>query len=191
MAEKVEMKRDFSGENYITILFRITYASMLRLRGFFYKNFFKSAGSNLTLGKGMVLTNPKGIAVGSRVHFGRMARLESYDNKGMSDAKVTIGDGCNFGDFFHISACNSIHIGSNCLFASKIMIIDHGHGRAGDQDLRQIPPQNRPRFSKGGIVIGSNVWVGEGVTIYAGVVVPDGAIIPAHSFVGIGFENYV
>ena len=190
MVKKIEMKRDFSGENLLTFFFRVTYAVFLRLRGFFYKYFFIKVGRGLSIAPGLLLMNPKGILLGDKVHFGRMARLESYDNRD-GKAKVMIGDNCNFGDFFHISACNSIFIGSNCLFASKVMIIDFGHGRAGDSDLRKIPPQDRPRFSKDGIEIGSNVWVGEGVTIFAGAKVPDGVIIPAHSFVDGNFTNYV
>lgn len=191
MGKKVEMKRDFSGENMLTLFFRVSYAVKLRVRGCFYKYFFKKAGAQLSISKGLLLMNPKGILLGERVHFGRMARLESYDNKGEDNAKVKIGNNCSFGDFFHISGCNSILIGDNCLFASKVMIIDFGHGRAGDSDLRKIPPHDRPRFSKDGIEIGSNVWVGEGVTIFAGARVPDGVIIPAHSFVDGNFTNYV
>ena len=191
MVKKVEMKRDFSGENWLTLCFRISYAVKLRIRGSFYRYFFKGTGPKLSIGKGLLLINPKGISLGEKVHFGRMARLESYDRKGGNDTKVKIGDNCNFGDFFHISASNSVLIGSNCLFASKVMIIDHGHGRAGDCDLRMISPQNRPRFSKCGIEIGSNVWICEGVTIFSGAKVPNGAIIPAHSFVDGDFTNYV
>ena len=191
MVEKVEMKRDFSGENWLSLFFRINYAAKLRVRGYFYRYFFKGTGPKLSIGMGMLLMNPKGILLGGRVHFGRMARLESYDIKGRNDIKVKIGDNCNFGDFFHISACNSVLIGPSCLFASKVMIIDHGHGRAGDSNLRIIPPQDRPRFSKCWIEIGSNVWIGEGVTIFAGAKVPDRAIIPAHSFVDGNFTNYV
>lgn len=190
MVEKKKMRRDFSGENFLTLYFRVIYALKLRVRGSFYRHFFKNAGSWITIGKGLVLLNPKGMSLGDRVHFGRMARLESFDNEKSTYNKIEIGNDCSFGDFIHISACNSIVIGSNCLIASKVLIIDHGHGRAGLSELRTLHPKDRERFSKGGIEIGANVWIGEGVTIFAGAKVPEGAIIPAHSFVDKNFRGY-
>jgi acetyltransferase-like isoleucine patch superfamily enzyme len=183
--------RDFSAENGLTLLFRGAYAFRVRLRGLFYSFFFKSRANGLTVGPGIILVNSRGISLGDNIHIGRFARMESYDNVKNREPKVRIGAGSNFGDLFHISACNSIVIGKNCLFASKVMVIDFGHGRASDSKLREIAPQNRPKFSKSGITIGNNVWVGEGVTIYAGARVPDGAVIPANSFVDGSFNKYV
>ena len=46
-----------------------------------------------------------------------------------------------------------------------------------------IPPIDRPLFSKGNIYIGKNVWVGEKVTVLPGVHIGEGSIIGANSVV--------
>ncbi|QHC09995.1 hypothetical protein GRF56_08880 [Aeromonas veronii] len=44
-------------------------------------------------------------------------------------------------------------------------------------------PNERPLVSKGPIVIGKNVWIGDGAVILANVKIGDGAIIAANSVV--------
>lgn len=44
-------------------------------------------------------------------------------------------------------------------------------------------PNVRPLYSKGPIVIGNNVWIGEKVAVLGGVKIGDGAIIGANAVV--------
>lgn len=46
-----------------------------------------------------------------------------------------------------------------------------------------LPPLFRPLFSKGPVIIGKNVWIGDKATILPGVTIGDGSIIGANSVV--------
>ena len=52
-----------------------------------------------------------------------------------------------------------------------------------DYDSLHIPPLKRNLFSKGPVIIGKNVWIGDKATILPGIIVGDGAIIAANSVV--------
>lgn len=132
----------------------------------------------------------KRILIGEGSSFGRLARLECHTGAGRIGA-MSIGKRCYFGDYLHIGCSNKMQIGDNCLFASNVLIIDHGHGGSWDKSLRDMHPSDRPLFSKSEIRVGNNVWVGDCVVIYAGANIPDGAIVPAHSFVDRHFKEYL
>lgn len=181
--------RDLSAENVTSTTRRIGYAVFLRLRGalFSWFGFFHNRPQGLTIAKGAIFVNSKGIAIGDGSSFGRFARLETYQNS--QDApRVKIGKNCYFGDFFHISSVNNIIIGDDCLIASKVLIIDFSHGERKSDRLDH--PSKRSLISKGHIEIGSRVWICEGVTIFSGARIPNGAIVPAHSFVDGNFDDF-
>lgn len=96
--------------------------------------------------------------------------------------KIIIGKNCCIGEFFHITACNSIEIGDNLLTGRYVYISDNAHGKT-DMFQLNIHPVKRPLYSKGTVKIGNNVWIGESARILAGVTIGDGAIIGANSVV--------
>lgn len=95
--------------------------------------------------------------------------------------QIIIGNNCSFRMFNHITCINSIKIGNNFLSGCYVTISDNNHGN-GIDDL-DLNPLERLLCSKGPIVIGNNVWVGDKVTILGGVTIGDGAIIAANSVV--------
>ncbi len=95
---------------------------------------------------------------------------------------VYIGNYCNIGEYSHISAINKITIGDGLLTGRFVYIGDNGHGGLSKEES-QIPPEQRKLSSKGEIIIGKNVWIGDKVTILSGVTIGDGAIIGANSVV--------
>ena len=88
--------------------------------------------------------------------------------------KISIGDGCMFDPDMHITAVNSIRIGKNVRTGKSVLISDNSHGDPKDMALRNIAPNARPIYSKGAIVIGDNVWIGEKAAILAGVTIGEG-----------------
>ena len=46
-----------------------------------------------------------------------------------------------------------------------------------------LPPVSRPLVSKGKVVIGENVWIGDKATILPGVSIGDGSVIGANAVV--------
>ena len=61
-------------------------------------------------------------------------------------------------------------------------ITDNSHGDT-SIDIRSYPPISRPLVSKGKVVIGENVWIGDKATILPGVSIGDGAVIGANAVV--------
>ena len=101
---------------------------------------------------------------------------------------ITIGNNCNIGEYCHITACNKITIGDGLLTGRYVYIGDNTHGGLSDEEL-SIPPIERKLKSKGEVVIGRNVWVGDKVTILAGVHVGDNVIIAANAVVTKNIPN--
>lgn len=95
---------------------------------------------------------------------------------------ITIGDHCNIGEYSHITAINQIVIGNGLLTGRFVLISDNSHGGLSQAEAA-IPPAARKLVSKGPVVIGDNVWIGDKVTILAGVHIGDNAIIAANAVV--------
>lgn len=95
---------------------------------------------------------------------------------------IQIGDNCNIGEHTHISATNKITIGNGLLTGRYVFIGDNSHGGFSKEEA-EIPPINRKLVTKGEIVIGDNVWIGDKATILSGVKIGKGAIIGANAVV--------
>lgn len=116
--------------------------------------------------------------------FGKFVVLTAWDRyEGESFLpKVNIGKNCNFGDFLHLTCINEITIGDNCLTGRWVTISDNNHGSIDKENLNQ-PPGERKLISKGPIIIGSNVWIGDKATILGGVTIGDSSIVAANAVV--------
>jgi acetyltransferase-like isoleucine patch superfamily enzyme len=93
-----------------------------------------------------------------------------------------IYDDFNSGKINHITAVNRIVIGDNLLTGRFVLITDNSHGSFRKDEL-SIHPSSRPITSKGEVIIGNNVWLGDKVSILPGVHIGDGCIIGANSVV--------
>lgn len=95
---------------------------------------------------------------------------------------IIIGDDCNIGEHTHISAINRISIGNGLLTGRYVYIGDNSHGGLSLEEA-SIPPIKRQLQSKGEVVIGNNVWIGDKATVLAGVHIGDNVIVAANSVV--------
>lgn len=148
------------------------------------KNKFKKIGNNFFLTKGYRVYNAKYIEIGDNFYALDRFRIEAIDNHFNQKFTPTIRIGNNviFNTDIHIGCIDSIVIGDNCLFASRIFITDHNHGDT-SLIMSKISPLKRPLISKGPVVIKKNVWVGEGVAIMPNVTIGENSIIAANSVV--------
>lgn len=126
---------------------------------------------------------PKMITLGEGTVLHRHVLMEVC-NTDSSDKrpKIIIGKNCHIGDYSHFSAFNMIKIGDGLLTGRYVLITDNSHGENLGVE-RNIPPHMRKIISKGPVVIGKNVWLGDCVAIMANVTIGDGAIVAAHSVV--------
>ena len=91
-------------------------------------------------------------------------------------SKIVIGDNCRINGAY-IHAEKSISIGSNCVIASGVNIIDsNGHEV---KSLDRTKSRDNPKE----IIIGNNVWICMNVTILKGSVIGDNSVITAGSVI--------
>lgn len=95
---------------------------------------------------------------------------------------IEIKNGAQIGEYNHITAVNKIEIGENVLTGPRVLITDNAHGGFGIAELSAAPFQRKLK-SKGPVVIGKNVWIGEGAQILPGVTIGEGTVIASNSVV--------
>jgi acetyltransferase-like isoleucine patch superfamily enzyme len=131
------------------------------------------------------------VSAGDHFKVGSRFRIEVYDRY-LEDSfcpQIIIGNNVNINFDCHIACINKIVIGNNVLIASKVLITDHFHG-ALDHNALLLPPISRRLVSKGGIMIGNNVWIGEGAVIMPNVSIGDNTIVGANSVVTKSTPNH-
>lgn len=101
---------------------------------------------------------------------------------------IEIGNYCSIGAYSHITAINKITIGDGLLTGRFVYIGDYAHGCL-DKDEVDIRPSKRSLISKGEIIIGRNVWLGDKVVVLSGVTIGDNVIVGANSVVTKSLPN--
>ena len=167
-----------------------------RMRDYMYTGYtsrrFKHWGTDsIVQGSWRELAGEECITVGDECTFYPDVELTawtSYKDQPY-EPSITIGNGCTIRNRTHITAINRIQIGNNLLTGNDVLISDNNHGKIDISDL-QRRPQDREITSKGAIIIGDNVWIGEKAAILGNVHIGDGAVIAAHSVVTHNVSAY-
>jgi acetyltransferase-like isoleucine patch superfamily enzyme len=105
-----------------------------------------------------------------------------YGQQEFPNASITIGNHCCIGEYNHITACNKITIGDGLLTGRYVIISDNSHGGFSEEEA-SIEPIHRELKSKGEVVIGNNVWLGDKVAILSGVHIGNNVIVAANAVV--------
>ncbi len=131
-----------------------------------------------------LLVGERYVSLGKDVTIGKHVQLTAWDRfrEQRFTPGIVIGDGCSIGDGAHITAINRIELGKNVLTGKYVLITDNSHGEA-DASQLDTAPNRRPLVSKGPVVIGDNVWIGEKASILPGVRIGRGAIVGAGAVV--------
>jgi len=147
----------------------------------------KKLGNNTLLKNSAInLIGGKNIVIGDNFVSGVSLRLEAINVNSEKGVKINIGNNVQINDFCHIGSINLVKIGDGCLIASKVFITDHSHGHT---KYTEIEPEKRDLISKGKVIIGNNVWIGESVVILSNVTIGDNCIIGANSVVTKSFSK--
>ncbi len=144
-------------------------------------------GKNFNTYYPLHIIGSQSIFIGDNFSSFRRNRIEVFAINNYK-GKLTIGNNFSMNDDCHLAVINNISIGNNVLIASKVFITDHFHGEI-NSDQILIPPSNRDLYSKGPVVIGDNVWIGEGAVILPGVSIGENSIIGANSVVSKSIEK--
>ncbi len=147
---------------------------------------FSHLGKVKDVGFDVSVIHPEYISIGDELYIDRWCRIHTWpDYNGKATGytpKLIIGNKVSFMRNCYVSCMNSIEIGDGCLFGDNVYISDNYHGNPTKEKLDIIPIE-RPLYSKGGIKIGKNVWVGRNVCIMPGVEIEDDVIIGANAVV--------
>lgn len=151
----------------------------------------KRAGTRCLFGEKPILLGTRYIELGDDVTFGRNAVVTVWSDilHHAEKGAISIGNDCHFGDYVHITSTNGITIGDGLLTGRWVTITDNSHGDTSRETLHQRPLQ-RPVVSKGKVVIGRNVWIGDKATLLPGVTIGDGAVVAANAVVTKDVPEY-
>lgn len=152
-----------------------------RIRHFIQGLRIKKIGRGVFLDDNIKLLRfPKSISIDDFVMIKEGARICSCNE----NSSIHIGANTTVGFHTFIYASESITIGSNCLIAPFVYIVDSDHGIAKDQPINQQSNYTSP------VVIEDDVWIGTGAKILKGVRIGEGSIIAAGSVVKEDTEPY-
>lgn len=163
------------------------------IRSYWLHPLFKECHKTVRFGHIGLINTPGCITIGGNTRFSDWIYLTAWDTYLCLDSEgkeqlqhfqpsIKIGSHCSFGAFNHITSINSIIIGDGCLTGKNVTITDNSHGDT-DYTSLSIPPIKRPMVSKGPVIIGNNVWIGDKATILPNVIIGDGAVIAANAVV--------
>lgn len=137
-------------------------------------------GEKVFFGRIGQLSGAECISIGKNTVFNDGIFLTAWKKHGFP--VLNIGEHCSFGTNNHITCISRITIGNYCLTGKNVTITDNSHGETSVDNLT-IPPCKRKVVSKGPVIIGNNVWIGDKATILPNVTIGDGAVIAANSVV--------
>jgi len=175
------------------------------LRKVFYPRLLKKVGKGVVFGRNITLRHPHKIIVGDNTFIDDNAVL---DAKGEANQGIQLGNNVYIGrnsilsckegsialdDYCNVSAnCSlfsetEIRLGKYCFLAGECYLVAGGNHNFSDTTT---PIMFQPSFSKGGIRIGEDVWLGAGVIVLDGVTIGQGSVIGAGSVVAASLPDY-
>ena len=154
------------------------------IKSFWIMSRFDSCPDSVRFGSIMSLQGEKYIRIGERTTFCDALSLSAWSQYGKQSftPNITIGNDCSIGAYNNITCINKIQIGDGFLSGKWVTITDNAHGSSDFKSL-MIFPSKRIITTKGTVIIGRNVWVGDKATILPGVKIGDCSIIAANSVV--------
>ena len=123
---------------------------------------------------------PENISIGSKLIIKEGVKICSCN----LNANIRIGDRTTIGYNTLIFASERINIGSDCLIAPNVYIVDSNHNFEKFKKINEQQNETAP------IVINNDVWVASGVTVLKGVIIGEGAVIAANSLVNKNIPPY-
>jgi acetyltransferase-like isoleucine patch superfamily enzyme len=127
---------------------------------------FIGPGCTLQVGRDAVLE------LGRWCWIGHRCKIRCHEGFVSIGAKSVLGQECTISAYQHVS------IGSECVIADRVMLIDFDHGMV--EIERPIRQQG---IYKRDVNVGSNVWIGYGACILRGATVGDNAVIGTNAVV--------
>lgn len=148
-----------------------------------------SVGRNFSVAQGCYIDalSERGLVCGDNVSFGYQTHIELTGSLKLLGKGMKIGNNVGLGTHGHYgSGAGFVEIGDNTIFGNYVSIHPENHVVS---DL-SIPIRLQGVYSKGGVKIGNNCWIGAKVTILDGTEIGDGCIVAAGAVVTGKFPAY-
>lgn len=166
----------------------------LVLRRMFYPGLLGRVGRGVVFGQNITLRHPHKIRIGDQTVIDDYAVL---DGKGEANEGITIGKNAYIGRHSILSCKEgSIHLDDYCNVSANCMILSETEVSLGKYcflagncylvaggnhsfDQPDVPIMFQPSYSKGGIRIEDDCWLGAGATVLDGVTIGRGSVVGA------------
>lgn len=139
--------------------------------------------NNVFIGEGVIIYQAQNggvVKIGERTHLHKEIIIETGDGGGLVIGNDThIQPRCQFSVYK-----GSITIGSNVQIAPFCAFYPYNHGFESNKPIR-----DQSLFTKGGIVIEDDAWIGVGATVLDGVRIGKGAVVGAGAVVTDDIPN--
>lgn len=150
-------------------------------RYFFWKMQMGSCGEGVFFENNVkILRYPRNVSIDDDAVLKEGCRICSCNEQ----AKISIGKRTTIGYHTFIFASERITIGSDCLIAPFVYIVDSNHGIN-----RSMKINEQPNICAQ-VIIKNDVWIGTGATILCGVTIGEGAVIAAGSVVNQNVDDF-
>lgn len=198
----------FSFLKYEIVIFlfsRIPGALGLTLRKKFFPLLLGKVGRGVVFGRNITLRHPhkiqigdnsfiddnvvldakgeenEGIRIGENVYVGRNTILSC------KEGSIELDDYCNISANCSLLSETKIKLGKYCFLAGNCYLVAGGNHSFERTD---IPIMFQPSYTKGGISIGDDVWLGAGVIVLDGTSIGKGTVVGAGSVVTSSLPDY-
>ena len=151
----------------------------------YLKHKFKKASSLKVHNSPVLVRGGKYIELGEDVTLNFYARLEAVDAYSTGQTftpQMILGDHVIVQALCHIGCINKVVVGKYTSLGQRTYVTDHIHGEVTKENM-DIPHTQRNLYSKGPVIIGEYVQIGENCSIMPGVTIGDHSIIGANSVV--------
>ncbi len=164
------------------------------LRKLFWPKMFCRCGKGTVFGFGVVVRQPKKIALGESVVISEYCILDGRSEKddlslevgdrsilsnnvmlSCKNGSITIGKdvGLNAQTIIQSTTGNAVTIGDNCVIGQRCLVIGGGNYDISD---RNDLIRTSPIVDDGGVTVENNVWLGANVSVLGGATVGQGSV---------------
>ena len=164
------------------------------LRKLFWPRMFSCCGRGTVFGFGVVVRQPKKIALGESLVISEYCVLDGRSEKDVlalevgdrsilsnnvmlscKNGSISVGKdvGLNAQTIIQSTTGNAVTIGDNCVIGQRCLVIGGGNY---DISNRNDLIRTSPIVDDGGVTVENNVWLGANVSVLGGVTVGQGSV---------------